>query len=124
MKKTAIAALLALASCVKMNTQPTNKTTAQVNDELRLKKGNVLFWTSTPNRNLVVKVNGQERITSTSDLTEPACGANLHINEQLNVGNYAYTAYLIRYTQTVADTTTYTGKVDVVEGGCVKVKID
>lgn len=124
MKKVTIAALIALASCAKMTTKPTNKTTAEVNEGLKNKTGNVLFWTPVSGKNLVVYVNGYSRITSTSDVVEPACGADLHINERLNVGEYTYRAVLISYYNNgTSDSVVVNGKVDVVEGGCMKVKV-
>ena len=125
MKKSIITiALLVMGiGCAKMHTAPKNKTTQQVNDSLAYKFGNAVFWTPTANCNLFVKVDNRTRVTSTWDAKEPECGVENHINEYLKVGDYAYTAYLVKYTKNSSDSVIVSGNFTVAENKCTKIKI-
>ena len=112
MKKTAVICLF-LASCAKMNTKPVNQST-----------GVVTFWTKTPNRNLIVSINNDTRVTSTCDNQEPSCNQDNHINERLKVGTYQYTATLVKYSQNGSEESKKaSGSVTVSDGDCLKVEI-
>lgn len=123
MKKTAVICLF-LASCAKMNTKPVNQSTEDVNNSIRAKYGVVTFWTKTPNRNLIVSINNDTRVTSTWDNQEPSCNQDNHINERLRVGTYQYTATLVKYSQNGSEESKkVSGSVTVSDGDCLKVEI-